>query len=193
MGRLSPEKRCVIAKQIAESIADHNEEPAMEKSTVDKLIADLLADKQKLTAQLADAVQLADAKEAERQKLLDENVGLRTAVLTLKATLVADARVVLDPSKKLDDAARKAAIDELATKDEATLDGLLKAEVMGNIRKEVAAPVAETKPAKELASGAPLPAVSDSSSNKPGTAERPVKSKSFASLDSRVSDKRLSS
>jgi hypothetical protein len=104
---------------------------------------------------------------------------------------VADARVALS-GVKLEDAARKAAIDELATKDEATLDGLLKAEVLGNVRKEVVAavaPVVETKP-KEIVAGAQLAAVNDSSNSKPGIVERPVKAKSFASLDNRVSDKR---
>lgn len=196
MGRLSPVKRQKVAEQIAKRLFDQNEEPSMEKSTADKVIADLLADKQRLVAQLADAVQLADAKEAERQKLLDENVGLKTAVLTLKASLIADARAVLTPETKLDEAARKAAIDELATKDEASLDSMLKAEVLGNLRKEIPAqPVAEQKPVKEVVAGAPLNAVNDSSSTpapKSGTMERP-KTKSFASLDSRVSDKRSSS
>lgn len=194
MGRLSPEKRHTVAEQIAKQKFDSNEDPSMDKTTLDKLIESLLADKQKLTSQLADAVQLSDAKENERQKLLDENISLKTAVITLKATLLVDARAILaSDSNKLDDAARKAAIVELATKDESMLDSMLKEEVLGNIRKVTpAAPVVEPK-SKEVTAGAPLAAVSDSSSNaKPGTTERP-RTKSFASLDSRVSEKKSAS
>lgn len=192
MGRLSQSKRHeVLADMYASGLMTKDEEETeMEKSTVDKLVSDLLADKTKLTAQLADAVQLADSKEAERQKLLDENVGLKTAVLNLKATLVVDAREKLSGTK-LEDAARKAAITDLATKDEAALDALVNAELLGNVRKEVVAavvPVVETKQ-KSVVAGATLTAVEDTSS-KPGTESPVLSKKNLASLDSRVSKTR---
>jgi hypothetical protein len=194
MGRLSLTKRQEVVEDLIATgfLKTDEEEPNMEKSTVDKLLVDLLADKTKLTAQLADAIQLADSKEAERQKLLDENVGLKTSILNTKATLIVNARVKLS-GEPLEDAARKTTIQELATKDETTLDTMLDTEVIANIRKEYVAPVVETVVAdnskKELITGESAPPFNDSDNSKTGAVTPPSPPKSFASLDKRITQK----
>lgn len=168
LARLESSKRKkIISDMLASGLFEEEDEGhnSMDKNTVEKLLNDLLKDKEKLSAQVTELTGLVDSKESERQTLLDENVALKASVLSLKATLVVDARSKIS-GETLEDEARKTQIEDLASKEEKELDGLIDSEVIGNIRKEVVE-VKETNDANAsvksgVADGAPIPAVSDS-------------------------------
>jgi len=194
LGRLPASKRRQI---IDEMNVDSNQEEVLDMDAVaTALLADLLADKAKLTAQVAELTQLNDSKESERQTLLDENVKLKANVFELKASLVVKAQDSLS-EEKLDEEALAAKIEEFAAKDEVELDALLDTEVLGQLRKEVVVEDADdqsetedVKDEEDPTAGAPIDAVKDTVMNKKDSALERAGPKSLLSLDNRVSTQR---